>query len=229
MSTFGERLSNAIKNSGLTKKYIAEKLNTTTTTVYRWEKNINQANDDVKKQLAKLLDVSLSYLMGESSTSKLDSIEADLSGPFRKTIPVPLYAEGICCGKGFSYGADDNSEQPESFLPFCPPAVGQGANGKIIAIRVSGNSMIDAGIREGSIIFVVLDSEIHDRQPGVVCVGPDHKMLVRCVIRKPDGSKVLRAKNSRYPDEIVSLEDIEAGWYREIGPIIQVSSTPEWA
>lgn len=66
MANFGNRLSTAMKKIGMTKVQLAEVLNTTPTTIYRWEKGINETSDETKKKLAAILGVTVAYLMGES-------------------------------------------------------------------------------------------------------------------------------------------------------------------
>jgi transcriptional regulator with XRE-family HTH domain len=51
VSVFGENLSKAIKESGISKIKLAQLLNTTATTIYRWEKGIHEAPDDSKRSL----------------------------------------------------------------------------------------------------------------------------------------------------------------------------------
>ena len=76
--TFGDQLSNARKAKGLTQEELAEQLNLSRQTVLRWEKN--QVFPDISnlKAVAKLLDVSFDYLLGEEKPEKISIGEMNL-------------------------------------------------------------------------------------------------------------------------------------------------------
>lgn len=76
--TFGDQLTNARKAKGLTQEELAEQLNLSRQTVLRWEKN--QVFPDISnlKAVAKLLDVSFDYLLGEEKPEKISIGEMNL-------------------------------------------------------------------------------------------------------------------------------------------------------
>lgn len=92
----GFRIKNRRKELGFTREDIADELNTTVTTVYRWETEKTDPNDKTKLALAKLLKTSVGYLMGETDNPDPKSdFSFDIS-EIIKNIPSPeqLYKEG---------------------------------------------------------------------------------------------------------------------------------------
>jgi transcriptional regulator with XRE-family HTH domain len=61
---FQERVCEAIKNSGMTQKQIAEKLHIREGNITNWKKGLNLPSIEVFYQLCLLLDESADYLLG---------------------------------------------------------------------------------------------------------------------------------------------------------------------
>ena len=61
-----DRLKQAIKKSGRTQIWIANRLGVDVNTVWRWAAGRAEPDDKTKGELALLLDTSIAYLMGES-------------------------------------------------------------------------------------------------------------------------------------------------------------------
>ena len=75
----GQRLRQKRKEAGLSGEAVAQALNTTKVTISRWENGTSEPNDTKKATLAKILNTSVAYLMGETdnpaSTYKFEVIE----------------------------------------------------------------------------------------------------------------------------------------------------------
>ena len=67
---FGERLKDARKAKRMTLQEIADALGVSLNTVWRWEAGRQSPPDDQKKLIANILDVSVSYLLGEVEVIK---------------------------------------------------------------------------------------------------------------------------------------------------------------
>ena len=63
----GKRLKKLRKELGLSGEAIAQALDTTRVTVSRWESGVSEPNDKKKVALAKILNTSVAYLMGETN------------------------------------------------------------------------------------------------------------------------------------------------------------------
>ena len=239
MSDFKERLKEIRKLKGLKQNELAELTKITQPFISQLETGKSQASVETISDIAKVLGVSVDCLLGHCKETKkaLEPTERPegkntsngniLNG---KIIQVPVYEESeICCGKGFIGDSEAEELTPSYYEPFTRPVVGQGSSNKIVGILARGNSMIGSGIKDGSIVYIALNTEIFNGQPAAIYVGIERHFMLRCVIHKNDGSVILRAKNPDYPDEILTKEDIDAGNYIEIGPIIRYSDKPEWA
>lgn len=64
--SFGDRLQELRKDKKITQETIANMLNTTRATYSRWETNTHQPSQEATLQLAKILDTTVSYLIGET-------------------------------------------------------------------------------------------------------------------------------------------------------------------
>jgi len=62
----GENLKSALEKKGITQRELADILGCSVNTVWRWCNNKQEVSDKIKKRLSEILDVSISYLMGES-------------------------------------------------------------------------------------------------------------------------------------------------------------------
>lgn len=106
-------------------------------------------------------------------------------------IQLPLFAS-IPAGIPDEF---DGSEAPET-LRFIPTTLGISNPSRAFAVRVRGDSMIDAGIFSGDI--VVLENK--EARPGdIVAALIDGENTLKRLI-KENGRVYLKAENDRYPD-----------------------------
>ena len=73
--TFGEKLKNARKESGLSQEKLAEKLMVSRSAVAKWESDKGMPDIDNIKAIAKLLGVSIDHLLSEEDELSLDTIK----------------------------------------------------------------------------------------------------------------------------------------------------------
>lgn len=64
---FSDRVKHARKQCGLSRKQVAEYVELSESAVVAWESGKNEANNDVYPKLAEILNVSVSWLRGESN------------------------------------------------------------------------------------------------------------------------------------------------------------------
>ena len=74
---FGSRLKSALENAGISQVQLAQELNLTGPAVNRWCNNITQPDADAIVKIAKILNVSTDYLLGNDSGSD-SNIENEL-------------------------------------------------------------------------------------------------------------------------------------------------------
>lgn len=71
MDTFGKRLMECRKAKNLSQKELAEIFNTSHTTIGKYERDEMIPSIDAAKKLAKILDTSVGYLLGENDQANL--------------------------------------------------------------------------------------------------------------------------------------------------------------
>lgn len=192
--SIGDRIKQRRKELGLSADQVAEKLNVDRTTIFRYERGfINKVPADVLAELAKVLATSPLYLMGLSDES--DS-PANPENVFQiETRQFPLLGT-IACGEpvltdeGFeSYveaGADINAD-------FC--------------LRCKGDSMIDARILDGDIVFVRKQPMVDNGEIAAVVI--ENEATLKRVFYDPSHSKlVLQAANPKYEPFVYVGEEL---------------------
>lgn len=186
MKTVGERIKQRRLELGLSVDEVALKLGKNRATVYRYESDeIENLPVNIIGPLSEVLQVAPAYLMGWESSIV----------PF-KTKKVPLLGT-IAAGEPIfvdnhveTYFEVDASMK----IDFC--------------LRVKGDSMIDARINDGDIVFIRRQPMVENGEIAVVLID-DEATLKR--FYKNDGGVILKPENSKYQPKYYSAED-----FREI-------------
>jgi len=71
MDTFGKRLAECRKAKNLSQKDLAKAFNTSHTTIGKYERDEMTPSIEAAKKLAKILDTSVGYLLGENEQADL--------------------------------------------------------------------------------------------------------------------------------------------------------------
>lgn len=90
MATFNERMKEIRKEKNITLEDLAKVLNTTKSTLSRYENNLRVPNADFIKQLAEYFNVSIDYLLGNTDNPKAKSSNPELSKKDEKDIQKAL-------------------------------------------------------------------------------------------------------------------------------------------
>lgn len=163
--TTGERIKARRKQLGISAEALAEQCGVSPATIYRYENgDIERVGIDKLPPIAKALFVSQAYLMGwEDESSPLPSNVTPLR-PMRK---VPLVGRIAC---GVPILAEQNIEDYID-LP--------GHIHADYALTCQGDSMINAGIRDGDVVYIHEQPEVENGQIAAVIVGEDEATLKR--------------------------------------------------
>lgn len=154
--TTGDRMKFRRKELGLSAEKVAEKLGVSPATVYRYEKgDIEKLPGDILPTLSKILQTTPAYLMGWDDSVTTPTIPAGFE-PLPKTIKRPLVGS-IACGEPIT--AVENIEGyvdvPENIhCDFC--------------LRCKGDSMIDAGIHDGDVVYIHIQPQVENGQIAAV-------------------------------------------------------------
>lgn len=136
--TFGERLKELRREKRLTQIQFAEAFQISNGTIGMWETNKRQPDQSTLVKLATFFGVTTDYLLGREE-KKLINNEVELNDLY----PVPLLGKVVA---GVPIESQENLEG-YIYISYKPKE-------NYFALRVQGDSMINAGIRDKSILVV---------------------------------------------------------------------------
>lgn len=179
------------KELGLTLLQIADAVGVTEATVQRWESgNIKTVRHEKIAKLSEVLKVSPAALMGWE-----EPLPSNIM-PLPEMKKVPLIGN-IACGTPIL--AEENITDYID-LP--------GHIRADYALTCRGDSMINAGIRDGDIVYIRKQETVENGQIAAVLVGDDEATLKRFYLM--DGKVTLNAENPAYPPMVYVGEEIRA-------------------
>lgn len=185
---------------GMTLEQVAEKVGVGKSTVRKWETGLiaNMRRDKIAA-LADALNTSPMYLMGWSDeinpAPALDLSKFDNIYPV-KLKKFPLLGE-IACGKPIFANEDRESyilAGSDIHADFC--------------LRAKGDSMINARILDGDIVFIRKQDMVDNGEIAAVAIGDD-VTLKRVVYYPEQNLLILKAENSKYQDMIYAQDQLE--------------------
>ncbi len=182
--TVGQRIKLRRQQLGLSVDDVAEKLGKNRATIYRYESDeIENLPLNILEPLANVLGVSPAYLMGWEDVI-----------PF-KTKRVPLMGE-IPAGEPMLVSEDRIEYYIEAdaslHVDFC--------------LRVKGDSMIDARINDGDIVFIRKQPMVENGE--IAAVAIDNEVTLKRFY-KNNGGVILKPENSKYQPRFFTAEDFK--------------------
>ena len=200
MPDMGELIKKLRLEQNMTLEDLGNKVGVGKSTVRKWENGIiaNMRRDKIEK-IADALNVSPGYLMGwedniQNSENELFSKYSNLHPIEKKTLPM---LGSVACGKPIFM-----NEERESYVE-----VGTEVKADY-CLRAKGDSMINAKINDGDIIFVRQQSTVENGEIAVVAV--DNEATLKRVYYYPDTQKlILQAENPAYAPLLFVGEELE--------------------
>ena len=188
-------LTDRRKELGLTMKQVAEAVGVSEATVCRWESGqIANMRRDRINNYAKILRVDPNFIMtGEKKANILSGISNII--PIEPMERIPLLG-AIACGDPIL--AQENIEDYID-LPRTIKAD--------FALTCEGDSMIDAGIKDGDVVYIRSQPEVRNGQIAAVLVDGESATLKRFFFN--DGVVTLMAANQSYPPIVKAGSDVE--------------------
>lgn len=189
--TMGERIKALRIQHGLTQEELGQKVGVQKSAIYKYETGlvVNLKRSMIEK-LALALGVKPTYLMGlsDEETTIPPGFE-----PLPKMVKKPLVGS-IACGEPIT--AEENIEDyvdvPESaHCDFC--------------LRCKGDSMIDAGIHDGDVVYIHITPQVENGQIAAVRIG-DEATLKHLYLH--DDYIELRPENPTYASIIRHKEEM---------------------
>ncbi len=195
--TIGEKIKALRKQTGLTQTELGAKLGVQKNAVSKWEcGRVDDIPSSKIKAMAQLFGVNASYLIDEEARndSKLPSSATPLDLSNLQRIPIlgriaagmPIYAEQNI--EGYTY--TDLNGGAEYF-----------------ALRVKGDSMDAAGIKDGYIVIVRRQETVEEGEIAVVLVDHENATLKR--VYRTDSTITLmpQSSNPEHKPQIYNLAD----------------------
>lgn len=189
----GERIKMLRKQHGLTQKELAERCGySSLTTINKIELGINTVPLSTVEKIAKVFNVSPSYLMGwdDKEILKYENVS-----PIAKQ-KIPLLGS-IACGQPI-YASEDRESYvevgTEIKADFC--------------VKAQGDSMINARIKNGDIVFIKQQPMVENGEIAAVLID-DSVTLKRVYYESNKQKIILNAENPKYQPMIYDGSDLE--------------------
>ena len=196
--TIGERIKKRRTELGLSVDDIAEKLGKGRATVYRYENgDIEKLPTTVLEPLARVLKTTPAYLMGweENNENNTAPDYSNIKGimPLPEMRKVPLLG-AIACGEPIYREEDEWISLPNDIkADFC--------------LRCQGDSMINARINDGDIVFIKECPMVDNGQ--IAAVSIDNEVTLKRVYYYPEKNKlVLNPENPAYEPFVYMNEEL---------------------
>lgn len=184
------------KLRGISQEALADKLGYKSfTTIQKWEDGTSSPPIGTVKKVAEILGVTIEELTSDDNHSS----EPDLAGitniSFPASKPVPILGD-ICAGEGT--WCEDNFEG-HFFIDSSVKAD--------FCVRVRGDSMIDAGIRDGDLAFIKKTYDYKDGNIYAVRINSDCEAVLKKVFWQDD-TIVLNPCNADYKPIVTDSEGV---------------------
>lgn len=207
----GNRIKQLREQNAISQTELATKIGVSKQTLYKYENNIitNIPSDKIEL-MAQFLGTTPAYIMGWE---------------------IPVTFNGVASFNGKARAIDGNVKMPANLIPLEPmdriPLLGAIACGTPIlaqeniegyvdlpkhikadfALTCEGDSMIDAGIKDGDVVYIRSQPEVQNGQIAAVLVDGESATLKRFFFN--DGVVTLMAANQTYPPIVKSGSDVE--------------------
>lgn len=193
--SIGERIKKRRQELNLSVEDVAKVLNKNRATVYRYESDeIENMPTSVLEPLSKILNTTPAYLMGwedENSDPILENIPGIITPVKLKKIPI---LGTIACGNPIL--AEENYDgyfMIDENLPYSD-----------FVLRAKGDSMIDANIHEGDLVFFRKQNDVDNGTIAAVLID-DEATLKR--VNKSNDTLILQPCNTNYNPIIINKSD----------------------
>ena len=194
--TTGQRMRERRKEIGLSAEKVAEMLHLSPATIYRYENgDIEKVPGDFLGPIAKVLNTTPAYLMGWETTEQEEPAPLSNVIPLPRTYKVPLVGT-IACGQPILAveEADETVDVPEWVRAD-------------FALTCKGDSMINARIFDGDIVYIKSQPEVENGQIAAVRIGDE--ATLKKVYYTPGSNRItLRACNPLYADMVYEGETL---------------------
>lgn len=202
--SMGSILKQLRESKGLLQKDVADKIGIYPNAISRYELDKTTPSMEILYKLAELYDVPLGYITGQNDPDvSVRSVYDKVGMPVGAQIPVigviraglPIFAEENIEGYEFS-----TVSNPDEYF----------------YLRVRGDSMIGAGIKDGSLALIHKQDFAENGQIVAVLVDGENATLKR--FRQQGNTVLLQPENNEYDPIILPISEFsERGYARILG------------
>lgn len=184
---------------------LAKRINVGTSTISMWEGGERSPDIDTLYKLASIFDVSLSALLGEEI--KQDDVNLSDAYAIKEFQKIPILGE---VRAGYNLLAKENIQGYTFISKKGLP------EGEYFALKVNGDSMINAGIKEGYTVIVKKQPFVDEGQIAVVLINDEEATLKR-VFYEGEEYVNLVSENHTYRPTLHKYEDVKI-----LGKVVRV-------
>ena len=195
---FAERLDKLMKQYNRTIDDLADHLGLHRSTISRYKNAQMSPKITAIKEMARYFNINPAWLMGYDVDKKLDHQEG-----------YKLVPEVGCIAAGQPVLSEENirgyRRVPQNDID----------NAEYLFLEVKGDSMINAGIREGDLALIRVQPEVKHREIAAVLIDKEEATLKR--VLKLDDKIVLQPENPNYDPIVIDGREIEI-----IGKLVKI-------
>ena len=195
----GNRIKTLRESKGYNMRQMAAALNLPYTTYVNYEKGARRPNSEQLILISKYFGVSIDYLIGRTDIPFTEDRSENLFEKYPNIMPIPEMRKvplvgAVACGKPIYREEDEWISLPtEIKADFC--------------LRCEGDSMINAGINDGDIVFIRTCSVVENGQ--IAAVSIDNEVTLKRVYYYPEKNKiVLNPENPAYEPFVYVNEEL---------------------
>ena len=195
----GDRIKSLRKSKGYNMRQMASALNLPYTTYVNYEKGAREPNSEQLILISKYFGVSIDYLMGSTDVHFTEETSENIFEKYPNIQPLPEMRKvpllgAIACGEPIYREEDEWISLPNDIkADFC--------------LRCQGDSMIDARINDGDIVFIKACPEVENGQ--IAAVSIDNEVTLKRVFYYPEKNKlVLYPENKAYEPFVYMNEEL---------------------
>ncbi len=192
--TLNERIKSLRKQRKITQEELAKAINVERSSVGKYETGTTPSMDILIK-IANYFEISVDFLLGNATTQDFELSSIPGAIPY-KTKKLPILGS-VACGKPIF--------AEEEFNGYIDVVEGIQAD---FCLQAKGDSMINARIYDGDIVFIKKQETVYNGEIAVVLIE-DEATLKRVYFYPEKQTLILKPENSNYEDMIFTNEELE--------------------
>ena len=204
MKKFASRLRELRQSKGLSQSALSECLKVSKSSINMYERGEREPSFETLETIADFFNCDLDYLLGKSdivNMTQYKGLMIQQNSAFDNIFPIetmriPFLGEIACCEPIYA------DEDRESYV-----LAGTGIKADF-CLRAKGDSMINARILDGDIVFIRRQDMVEDGEIAAVIIN-DEATLKRVYYYRDDNLLILRSENPAFKDFIYKNEQLE--------------------